>query len=196
MKAALVCCVWCCMLFSGVKIGSLTWNVEVWLEPNLVYWYFVGPFVWSCSQRSYTKVKGHQSSSCKIGSKFKIHLIWNVDVWLEPNLVFWYNLGTFTYSWGKQLQMKVKGHMRSIWKIAWKCKIIHKLLWQATPAVGPRSIFDLFLNVEDLDFKVKKYVGKFPNSVSFTRLSEMVIYWFFWQKSHVKLMRFQPIRKL
>ena len=71
----------------------------------------------------YTKVKGHQRSSCKMGSKCKIHLIWKVEVWLEPNLVYLYNVGTFTISRDQRSQMKVKGHVRSICKIAWKCQI-------------------------------------------------------------------------
>ena len=70
------------------------WKVEVWLEPNLVYWYIMGPFACSCGQRSYTKVKSHQRSGCKMSLKCKIHLIWKVEVQLEPNLVFWYNYGT------------------------------------------------------------------------------------------------------
>ena len=117
-------------LRSSCKIGwkcesgsGLIWKVEVRVEPNLVYWYIMGPFVCSCSQRSYIKVKGHQRSSYKMGWKCKIHLIWKVEVRLEPNLVYWYKVGTFTLSWGQRSQMKVKGHVRSICKIVWKCKI-------------------------------------------------------------------------
>ena len=73
--------------------------------------------------QSYIKVKGHQRSSCKMCSKW-LHLIWKV-VRLEPNLVYWYNVGTFTCSWGQRSQMKVKGHGRSLCKISWKCKIWH-----------------------------------------------------------------------
>ena len=84
-------------LRSSCKIGwkcenGLIWKVEVWLEPNLVYGYNMGPFVCSCSLRSYTKVKGHQRSSWKMGSKYKIHLTWNVEIWLKLNLAYWYIL--------------------------------------------------------------------------------------------------------
>ena len=78
------------------------------------------PFVCSFGQRSHTKVKGHQRSNCRMDSTYKIHLIWKVKVRLEPNLVYWYNVGTFTCSWGQRSQMKVKGHVRSICKVAWK----------------------------------------------------------------------------
>ena len=46
-----------------------------------------------------------------------------LEVRLEPNLDYWYNVGTFTCSWGHRSQMKVKGHVRSIFRRAWKCKI-------------------------------------------------------------------------
>ena len=161
-------------LRSSCKMGwkyesGLTWKVEVGLEPNLVYWYNMGPFVCSCGQRSYTKVKRHQRSSCKMGSKCKIYLIWKVQVRLEPNLVYCYNVRTFTCLWGQRSQMKVKGHVMSICKIVWKCKnlthlqtlgpvrtmwphvwdqgqvsihIIHKSQWQTTLAVrGPQCFF-------------------------------------------------------
>ena len=68
-----------------------------------------------------TKVKDHQRSSCKMSSKCKIHLIWKVEVRLEPNLVNWYDIGTFTCSWGQRSQMKIKGCVK--YKIAWKCYI-------------------------------------------------------------------------
>ena len=90
-----------------------------------------------------------------------------LEVWLEPNLVYWYNVGTFTCIWGQRSQIKVKCHVRSISKIAWKCTIwpiwgpvrtmwpqkvwdqgrvsiciMYKLLWQATLAIrGPRCMF-------------------------------------------------------
>ena len=94
--------------------SGLIWKVEFWLEAHLVFWYNFGPFVCSCGQRAYTKVKGHQRSSCKMGSKCKICLIWKVEVGLEPNLVYLYNVGTFTCSWGQRSHIKVKGHVRSI----------------------------------------------------------------------------------
>ena len=113
---------------SSFKMGSkskvhLIWKVEVRLEPNLVYWYNMGPFICSCLQRSYTKVKGHQSSSWKMGSKCKIHLIWKVEIRLEPNLVYWYNVGLFACSGGQRSETKGKCHVRSICKIAWKREI-------------------------------------------------------------------------
>ena len=115
-------------LRSSCKIGwkcesGLIWKVEVQLESNLVYWCNMEPLVCSWGQMSYNKVKGHQRSSCKMGSKYRIHLIWKVEVWLEPNLVYWYNVGTFTSSWDQRSQMKVEGNVRSICKIAWKCQI-------------------------------------------------------------------------
>ena len=67
--------------------------------------------------------QSHQKSSCKMGSKCKIHRIWKVEIRLKPNLVYWYNVGTFTCSWSQRSQIKVKGHVRSTCKIAWKCKI-------------------------------------------------------------------------
>ena len=81
-------------LRSNCKIGGkcesgLIWKVEVLLEPNMVNWYIIWPFVCSCGHRSYTKVKGNQRSHCKMGPKCKIHLIWKVEVRLELNLVYW-----------------------------------------------------------------------------------------------------------
>ena len=108
----------------------------------------MGPFVFSCGQRSYIRVKGHQRSSCKmgskctIGSKCKIHLIWKVEIRLEPKLVYWYNLGTFKCSWGQRSWIKVKGHVRLTCKIAWKCKIWLFCIFEdnVTPTgVGSRS---------------------------------------------------------
>ena len=75
-----------------------------------------------CSQMSYTKVKGYQRSSCKINSNCKIHLIWKVEVHLEPNLGYWYNVGIWTCLWSQRSQMKVKGHLRSICKMVWNVK--------------------------------------------------------------------------
>ena len=83
--------------------------------------------VWDCLNvhlvKGHTKVKGHQWSSCKMGSKCKIHLIWKVKVRLVPNFVYLFDIGTFTCSWGQRSQMKVKVHVRSMYKTAWKCKI-------------------------------------------------------------------------
>ena len=114
-------------LRSSCKIGwkcenGLIWKAEVWFEPNLVCWYNMWNFLCSCSQRSCTKVKGHLRSSCKIGWKCESGLIWKVEVRLEPNLVYWYNMGTFTCSCGQRSYTKVKGHLRSSCKITWKYK--------------------------------------------------------------------------
>ena len=47
----------------------------------------MGTFIYSCSQSSYTKIKGHVRSSCKIGWKCENGFIWKVEVQFEPN--FW-----------------------------------------------------------------------------------------------------------
>ena len=89
---------WSCKIGWKCEIG-LIWKVEVRLEPNLVQGYNMGIFICSCGQRSYTKVKGHLRSSCKIGWKCKNDLIWTVEVWFEPNLVY---MGTFVWSRGQK----------------------------------------------------------------------------------------------
>ena len=148
---------------------GLIWKVEVWSEPGLVY-YNMKSFICLFSQRSYTKVRGRLRSSCKMGWKCKIHLIWKLKsywnqtwfidimwepsythevkchitrskvtwgqvvrlkiwncltwkdkVWLEPNLVYGCTMGTFICSWRQQSQIKVKDHLRSTFKIVWKC---------------------------------------------------------------------------
>ena len=44
-------------------------------------------------------------------SKCKIHLIWKVEVWLEPHLVWYmYNVGTYTCSSGQRSQIEIKGY--------------------------------------------------------------------------------------
>ena len=55
-------------------------------------------------------------------------LIWKVEVRLEPNLVYWYNMGTFIRSWGQRSYTKVKGHLRSSCMIGWKCE--NGLIWK------------------------------------------------------------------
>ena len=103
-----------CKIHVGWKCESgLNWKVEVRLEPNLVYWYNMGTFICSCCQRSYTKVKGHLRSSCKIGWKCKNGLIWKVEVQFELNLVYWYNMETFICLCGQRSYTKIKGHLRS-----------------------------------------------------------------------------------
>ena len=106
---------------SGCKIGwkcesGLIWKVEVGLEPNLVYryWYNMGTVICSFGQRSYTKIKVHLRSSCKIGWKCENGLIWKVEVRFEPNLVCWYN----TNVWNLCMFMWSKGH-KSMSKVIW-----------------------------------------------------------------------------
>ena len=126
---------------------GLIWKGEVKLELNLVYWYNMGSFVCLCCQRSRAKVKGHQKSTFEIGPKWKIvHLIWKIEVQLGLNFVNWYNVGAFTCLWGQMSQMKVRGHVRPIFKIIWKCSIwliyMHVIeeQWQYDPARwGSRS---------------------------------------------------------
>ena len=100
----------------------------MWKQPHLKSWsrigtklgLLIGPMIWEPSyvhvvkghiprskviyqgQRSYTKVKGHLRSSCRIGWKCESGLIWKVEVRLEPNLVCWYNMGTFKCSCGQR----------------------------------------------------------------------------------------------
>ena len=115
--------------------NGLVWKVEAWFEPNLVYWHNTGTFICSCSQRSYTKVKGHLRSSCKIGLKWENGLIWKVEVQLEPNLVYWYNMGIFIFSYGQRSYTKVKGHLKSSCRIGWKCE--NGLIWKVEVRCQP-----------------------------------------------------------
>ena len=92
-------------LAENVKMASSE-KLEVRFEPNLVYWYNMWAFIWSCSQRSCTKVKGHLRSSCKIGWKCENGLTWNVEVRFEPNLVYWYKMETFIRSCGQRSQIE------------------------------------------------------------------------------------------
>ena len=125
-------------------------------------------FICSCSQRSCTKVKGHLRSSCKIGWKCENGLIWKVEVWFEPNFIYWYNMEpSYVYvvkshksrskviwgqlvRWPENANLDLFAYLRTIWNDPIRCGnldqmltyIIHKLRWQATLAVrGPRSIF-------------------------------------------------------
>ena len=97
-------------------------------QPKLGHRCNMGTLIcWSC-QRSYIKVKGHLRSSCKIGWKCKSGLIWKVEVRLEPNLVYWYNMGTFICSCSQRSYTKVSGHLRSSFKMGWKCE--NGLIWK------------------------------------------------------------------
>ena len=46
-------------------------KLQVQLEPNLVYWYNVGPLLCSYGQMPYTKVKGYRRSSCQMTQNVK-----------------------------------------------------------------------------------------------------------------------------
>ena len=137
-------------LRSSCKIGwkcenGLIWKVEVRLEPNLVYWYNVGTFTCSCGQRSYTKVKGHLRSSCKIGWKCENGFIWKVEVQFEPNLLILIQYGNL------HMFMQSKGHKsrsKSACKITCKCKfglicILEDLLELPSQVWGSRSDVNL-----------------------------------------------------
>ena len=63
----------------------------------------MGTFICSWGQMSYTKVKGHLRSSCKIDWKCENGLIWKVEARFQPNLVYWYNMGTFICSCGQKV---------------------------------------------------------------------------------------------
>ena len=74
--------------------SELIWKIEVQLEPNLVYWWYVGPFLCLCSQRSHIKVKCPLRSNYNISWNCESGLIWKIEVWLEPILVYC-NVGPF-----------------------------------------------------------------------------------------------------
>ena len=78
--------------------------------------------------KGHIKVKGNLRSSYKIGWKCESGLIWKVEVGLEPNLVYWYNIGTVICSCGQRSYTKVKDHLRSRFKIGWKCE--NGLIWK------------------------------------------------------------------
>ena len=86
--------------------SGLIWKVEVRLEPNLVYWYYMETFLCSCGQRSYTKVKGHLRSSCKIGWNVKMASFEKLKSDLNPNLAYG-NLHMFMRSKGHKSKSKV-----------------------------------------------------------------------------------------
>ena len=105
-----------------VKVASLekfksywsqTWFIDTIWDPLYVY-----------------VVKGHIPRSKVVrgqvgrwAQNVKFTSFEKLEVRLEPNLVYWYNVGTFTCLWGHRSQMKVKGHVRSICRRAWKYKI-------------------------------------------------------------------------
>ena len=90
------------------------------IQPKLGHRCNMGTLICWWGQRSHIKVKGHLKSSCKVGLKCKIHLIWKVEVW---NQTWFIDVGTFPCSRRQRSQMKVKGHVKLNCKIAWKCKI-------------------------------------------------------------------------
>ena len=97
----------------------------------------MGPFVCSCYQRPYTRVKGHQTSSCKmgwkcesglkiwspIGTKLAFLIQWDIlhFYYYKIIIIYWYNEGTFTRLRCQRSQMTVKGYVRSICQEPWKC---------------------------------------------------------------------------
>ena len=84
------------MKAENVKMVSFE-KVKVRSEPNLVYKYNMGCFACSCSQNSYTKVKGYQRSSCKMGLnltvkfttfeklKFDCNQTWFIDNYMKES---------------------------------------------------------------------------------------------------------------
>ena len=126
----------------NVKVASFKKLVR--LEPNLVYWHNMGTFICLWGQRSYTKVKGHLRSSCKMGWKCENGLLWKVEVWFEPNLLYWCNMGTCICSCSQRSQSKVKGHLRSMCNITWEFKfwlicIQNVNFWLTGPRFRPIS---------------------------------------------------------
>ena len=109
-------------LVENVKVASFKKLKSDGNQTWLLIRYNMGTFICSCGLRSYTKVKGHLRSSFKIGWKCDNGLIWKVEVWFEPNLVYGYNIGHFVCTCDQRSQIKVKGHLRSTCKITWKCK--------------------------------------------------------------------------
>ena len=93
--------------------------------------------------KGHTKVKSHERSSWKMGPKCKITLIWEVEVWLKPSLVFWYYIGTSTCKCGQRSWVKVKGRVRSICKIAWKWKILNPShTYGSMRTMWPQQVWD------------------------------------------------------
>ena len=99
--------VWCCrLLWKQVNIWrylrhasvdfNLSWVIDATWEPAFD------------EVKGHIHFKGHLRSSCKIGRKCKSGLIWKVEVRLEPNLVYWYNMGPFVCSYGQRSYTKVK----------------------------------------------------------------------------------------
>ena len=97
---------------------------------------------WKPCQRSHIKVKGHLRSSCKIGWKCESDLIWKVEVRLEPNLVYWYNMGPIVCSCSQRSQMKVKSPVRPMCKISWKCNMTHLHTWGPIRTMWPQQVWD------------------------------------------------------
>ena len=74
--------------------------------------------------KGHIKVKGHLRSSCMIGWKCESDLIWKVEVRLEPNLVYWYNMGTFLCSCGQKVTNQGQGSSEV--NLQDNLKIMHK----------------------------------------------------------------------
>ena len=101
---------------------SVVKRVNIRFQPKLGHRCNMGTVICWWGQRSYIKVKGHLRSSCKISWKCESGLILKVEVRLKPNLVYWYNMGTFICSCSQRSYTKVKGHLRSSCRIGWKCE--------------------------------------------------------------------------
>ena len=116
-------------------------KLEVWWKPNLVYWYNMGAFICSCSQRSYTRSKVIWGQDVRLAENVKYTLFeklksnwnqtWFIDIMWEPSYVHDIR-GHIPRS---------KGHLRSSCKIGWKCKIY--LIWKIDVRLEPNLIFDI-----------------------------------------------------
>ena len=149
----------------GTKLGfiDMIWELSY---VHVVKGHIPRSKICSCSQRSYTKVRGLLRSSCKMG--------WNVKMVLLEKLK-----STFICSCSQKSYTKVKDLLRSSCRIGWKCEngliwkadvrfqpnwgdlnrmlicVIHKLRRQATLVVwGSQSIF--ILGMQNLPYNVSK----------------------------------------
>ena len=132
----------------------------------------MGTHICGWGQRSHTKVKGHMRSSCKIGWKCQFGLIWKVEVRLEPNLVYGYNIRTLICSWGQRSHTKVKGHLKLSCKIGWKCQF--GLIWKGEVRLEPNLVCGYIMGTlicwwgQRSHIKVKGHMrSNFPKLASF-----------------------------
>ena len=121
-----VVCWCCCPLWKRVNIWlylphalmdfNQSWVIDATWKPSFV-----------------DEVRGHISRSKVIWGQYvkcENGLIWKVEVWFDPNsnLVYWYNMWPFICSCSQRSCTKVKGHLRSSFKIGWKCE--NALIWK------------------------------------------------------------------